>query len=431
MVSTQSACSLQQVPTASVDFIFTDPPYAEKVQYGELNFVWEAWLRLDTHWHGDEIIVNDVRGKTDADWSEMMGLAIAECWRVLRPGRWLSLCYHDTSEGTWALVQDMMAEAGFVPDRTDAALFIDAGQKSYNQYTADKVNKRDLVINFRKPKPGEAAAALTVSGEEDRTTFRDKVHVIIRDYLSANHGSTKDRVYDEVVSRMVRTGQMEAHDFDELLSQVAEPVRAEGAGERWYLRETEETRMDETEAAKEDAAAASVAALIGKTVADHPGAEGVHYSDLFEHFVYAVRDKPRRELADWLPDYFYKTEGGTWRPPDSEEERQAKADGRARGTNRRVKRYLSYMKQGLPVPEKESPGDATLAEWLRHCKRAGLYEQGKQLYEKGGLNLDALTEEAMVAADEDYQTCVRMLSREAATAKPKRGRRSDQESLEL
>jgi DNA modification methylase len=29
-------------PAISVDYIFTDPPYAGKVQYGELNFVWEA-----------------------------------------------------------------------------------------------------------------------------------------------------------------------------------------------------------------------------------------------------------------------------------------------------------------------------------------------------------------------------------------------------
>ena len=43
-----------------------------------------------------------------------MRQAMAECYRVLKPGRWLSLCYHDTSEGTWQLVQDIMAEVGFI-----------------------------------------------------------------------------------------------------------------------------------------------------------------------------------------------------------------------------------------------------------------------------------------------------------------------------
>src|SRR5262249_15526440 len=106
MISTQSAFDMTAIPTASIDYIFTDPPYANKVQYGELNFVWEAWLKADTRWHTDEIIINDVRGKTEADWTRMMFVAMAECYRVLKPGRWLSLCYHDSSEGTWALVQD-------------------------------------------------------------------------------------------------------------------------------------------------------------------------------------------------------------------------------------------------------------------------------------------------------------------------------------
>ena len=51
------------------------------------------------------------------------------------------------------------------------------------------------------------------------------MHSIIREYVAAHPGATKDRVYDEVVSRMVRSGQMHAHDFNELLSQVAEEVR--------------------------------------------------------------------------------------------------------------------------------------------------------------------------------------------------------------
>jgi len=37
-ISTQSAVDLSAIATGIVD-IFTDPPYAGKVQYGELNFV--------------------------------------------------------------------------------------------------------------------------------------------------------------------------------------------------------------------------------------------------------------------------------------------------------------------------------------------------------------------------------------------------------
>jgi hypothetical protein len=83
-----------------------------------------------------------------------------------------------------------------------------------------------------------------------------------------------------------------------------------------------------------------------------------------------------------------------------------------------VKRYIAQLEQGAVISDNERPNDATLAEWIRHCKRAGLYEQGKLLYEKGGLNPDNLSEEAMVNVEEDYQVCARMPARE--TSEPKR-----------
>src|SRR5690606_1033829 len=61
-ISTADSRSLD-IPSNSIDYIFTDPPYSDNVQYGELNYAWEAWLGVDTKWHEDEIIVNEVRGK--------------------------------------------------------------------------------------------------------------------------------------------------------------------------------------------------------------------------------------------------------------------------------------------------------------------------------------------------------------------------------
>ncbi len=415
-ISTQSATSLTEIPSNSVDYIFTDPPYADKVQYGELNFPWEVWLDFDTNWHSDEIIVNEIRGKSEADWADMMQQAMAECYRVLKPGRWISLCYHDTSEGTWALVQDLMAVVGFVPDTADTAVFIDSKKKSYNQNTADKVTKRDLVINFRKPKLHELAAVV-ISGDEDETTFSEKVHVIIRDYLIAHPGAKKDRIYDEVVSRMVRSGQMEAHNFDALLRQVAEPASDDQT--LWFLQHGDETKIDAAESAKEEKAAQIISNYIAQWLRKHPEQEGVHYSDIFEHYLYAVKDKPRRQLNDWLQDYFYATSAGTYRLPATEEEQAVKAQGRLTGTNRRIKRYLAYIQQVLPIPIAERPSNATLLEWIRHCRRSSLYEQGRLLFEKGGLDLDQLSEEQQVEVEEDYQICVHRIQSSIKEKKPK------------
>ncbi len=212
-ISTQSAVNLSLIPPNSIDYIFTDPPYGDKVQYGELNFIWEAWLDVDTTWHEEEIVVNDVRGRSTAESENRMRQALAECFRVLKPGRWLSLCYHDTSEGTWAFIQDIMAEVGFIVDKSDSTLFIGTSQKSFNQMTADKTTKRDLVLNFRKPKAGEFVITRLVDGR----TFVELGNQVIRDFLISHPGATKDRIYDDLVSRLVQVGKMEAHDFRALL----------------------------------------------------------------------------------------------------------------------------------------------------------------------------------------------------------------------
>ncbi len=441
-ISTQSATDMTAVPSNSIDYIFTDPPYADKVQYGELNFVWEAWLDFDTDWHDEEIIVNEVRGKTAADWAVMMKTAMSECYRILKPGRWLSLCYHDTSEGTWALVQDLMAEVGFVVDKSGSTLFIDAKQKSYNQRTADKATKRDLVINFRKPKAGEFVITRLIDGR----TFGELGAQVIRDFLTSHPGATKDRIYDELVSRMVQAGKMEAHDFNALLRSVAEEVQepvkenlfdnkepdlfGSHISSRWYLKETAD-EVDRAEQAKEDAAAARLEKYMTVHFRKHPEDVGVHFSELWEQNL-SIADRPRRLLADWITEYFFKTTDGTWRPPAHEQEREQKTALRQTGTLRRIKRFANALIDGVPVRDKDRPArDADLLDWLRQCRRAGLHEQGKAIYEKGGLNLANLTDEQQIEAEDDYRICVRRGGDEEA--KPKRKRRkmkSDEEQEE-
>jgi len=367
-------------------------------------------LGLDTHWHEKEIIVNATRHKGEEDWARRMRLAMGECYRVLKPGRWISLCYHDTSEGTWQLLQDVMTEVGFIPENVDEALYIDTDQKSYNQQRADKVTKRDLVINFRKPRPGEVTE-LSLLGDEDQATFIEKAQAILTEALQIHPGSTADRLYDTLVSRMVRRGEFERHNFEALLNGVAEPIGQQSnfsnkAPVRWYLRATAD-QIDEAESAKEAAAAERMERYMGKYLTENPEASGVHYSDLFEQYL-QVKDKPRRLLQEWLPEFFYKTTEGTWRPPISDEERDQKSTLRTTGALRRIKRFARALLEGVPPAPHDHPNNAaTAADWIRQCRRAGLYELGRAIYEKGGFAFGVLSEEAQLEVDEDYQICVR------------------------
>ena len=145
-----------------------------------------------------------------------MRWAMGECHRVLKPGRWLSLCYHDASARRWAMLQDLMRDAGFVIDSATAAGSIETGQKSFNQWTSDKSTKRNLVISFRKPRLGQRRPI------RPAIDFVAAVRQILRAYLAEHGPATKDRLYDALVSRLVCMGQMQSFDFENLLNSVAE-----------------------------------------------------------------------------------------------------------------------------------------------------------------------------------------------------------------
>ncbi len=410
VVSTQSAASLGGLPDASVDYVFTDPAYGDTVQYGELNFVWESWLGLNTHWHDQEIVVNEVRGQDEERWYRLMLAAMRESHRVLKPGRWLSLCYHDTSEGTWDLVQQLMEEAGFIPDTAEEAVAIDAIQKSYNQLQGDQVLKRDLVINFRKPYPGERPVRVRVAFAPGDTPelFEQKVITIVQAFLTKYPGSARDMIWDAVVSRLVRQGDMERHDFDAILQQVAAPNEA---GE-WHLTVDEAEDIGDSEAAKADAAAAALEKVIARHCED-TGSEGMDYSDILEWYVVQYRgDRPSRQLTDWLPDYLFQAPGGGYRNPASDAEREQKRMGRESGLNRLIRRYLR-----APASVEPAPDQASLCDWLRHCYRAGLYEEGCRLVDEGHIRLADLPAEAQGDVEDDAAMCRSRLRQRAEIAR--------------
>jgi hypothetical protein len=233
-------------------------------------------------------------------------------------------------------------------------------------------------------------------------------------------------LYDELVSRLVRKGQFERHDFEALLLSVAEPVSEArmanlfekeqpnlfGTHEvvRWYLKANADV-LDEAESAKEEAAARRLESFMQTYLAENPEELGVHYSDLFEQYL-PVKDKPRRLLQEWLPEFFFKTQSasgaGTWDPPADDQERAQLAGLRSGGLLRRIKRFGNALLDGVPPAERDKPESAaTLADWVRQCRRAGLFEIGRALYEKSGMRFDGLDEVRLIELEEDYQVCVR------------------------
>lgn len=149
VISTQSATRLC-IPNESVDYIFTDPPFGANRMYSELNYIWESWLRVTTE-DKLEAIENPARAKTLGDYRELLLECFKEYYRVLKPGRWITVEFSNTRALVWNTLQTVIGEAGFVVATVNG---LDKKQGSIEAYTSSIAVTKDLVISAYKPNGG-------------------------------------------------------------------------------------------------------------------------------------------------------------------------------------------------------------------------------------------------------------------------------------
>jgi 16S rRNA G966 N2-methylase RsmD len=149
-----------KVPTASVDYVFTDPPFGDYIPYSEINQVNELWLGGTTD-RASEIIVSQAQGKGVSDYGRMMGGVFSEVARVLAPGGIASVVFHSAKPEVWAAFTQAYASAGF---KVEAASFLDKSQSSFKQVVSDVSVKGDpLLLLSKDTKPSKAARRPTAS----------------------------------------------------------------------------------------------------------------------------------------------------------------------------------------------------------------------------------------------------------------------------
>lgn len=139
-------CADLRLPDACVDYIFTDPPFGENINYADLNFLVEAWHGVLTD-AAPEAIVDPAKHKGVHEYQDLMRRCFEEYHRVLKPGRWMTVVFSNSSNGIWRAIQEAMGTAGFVVADVRT---LDKKQGSYRQVTSSAV-KQDLVISVYKP----------------------------------------------------------------------------------------------------------------------------------------------------------------------------------------------------------------------------------------------------------------------------------------
>ena len=161
-VTTASTTASLGIPGNSVDYVFTDPPFGENIYYADLNFLVESWHRVLTN-AAPEAIVDRFKKKGLPEYQRLMQRCFEEYQRVLKPGRWITVVFHNSRNAVWTAIQEAILAAGFVVADVRT---MDKQQGSYRQVTSTAV-KQDLVISAYKPNDGlEERFTLTKGTEE-------------------------------------------------------------------------------------------------------------------------------------------------------------------------------------------------------------------------------------------------------------------------
>jgi len=160
-ITTQSLASVG-IPENSIDYVFIDPPFGDNLPYSELNFLWEAWLRVFTNSNNDAV-VSGSQQKDLTVYTKMMMDCLREAYRILKPGRWVTIEFHNSKNAVWTAIQEALGRAGFII--ADVSV-LDKGMKTKKQMHAKAVDK-DLVISAYKPNGGLERRFQLVAGSEE------------------------------------------------------------------------------------------------------------------------------------------------------------------------------------------------------------------------------------------------------------------------
>ena len=155
-----SADHLSHIEDATVDYVFTDPPFGSNIFYSDMSLFHEAWLGEITN-NTREAVVHTTgkrkNGSADRYRALLQG-AFSEAFRIIKPGRYMSVVFGNSSGQIWGLVQRSLRDAGFKAAPVHVAI-LDKGQRSVKGLNSgsEGVVTVDLILTVKKPAETESA----------------------------------------------------------------------------------------------------------------------------------------------------------------------------------------------------------------------------------------------------------------------------------
>ncbi len=221
-----SAEKLARLDDGSVDYVFTDPPFGSNIFYSDMNLFQEAWLGETTD-HAREAVVHTAgkrKNRSGKRYEELLRSAFSEAFRVLKPGRYMSVVFGNSSGRIRGLVQRALRDAGFRASPVHVAI-LDKGQRSVKGLSSgsEGVVTVDLIVTMRKPAKGEGTRkAATLSNGDTDALIREAINE-----MPADEARSPSHVHARILRTAIQKGMM----LDDLhLGDVLIALRRSGYG---------------------------------------------------------------------------------------------------------------------------------------------------------------------------------------------------------
>lgn len=389
-----SATDLPMIQTDSIDYVFTDPPFGSNIFYSDLNYLWEVWFENITKQEYEAVVhVKHKNKNTFVEYSILMVDSFKEIYRVLKPGRWASIVFHNSDDRIWQLILDAATKSGLELAEINA---FDKVQLSFKgmkgQKGEERVTNKDIVLNLRKPRPSDDTStnAHTRLAESEQRVLETVAEFLKTSPVPSER--TLQHIWNHVLYGMIREGIVDVSmaSLEEMLAYHYQTFKMVDG--RYYLR-GEAVVGGNVFNLQTDTDALT---WLSSVLSDQLLTTG-EIIPLWQKEIAHLTTVDAGRLDRLLEQNFWQDKKtGRWRNPTSEEREKmnAQVDLSAQAHLRVVHRYIEGDRD-------RQPDDHELSAWIRFCYSREFYSEAAVLFEH--INESQLD-------PEDYKTIKKMAS---------------------
>ncbi len=140
----KSSLKMTEIKPSSVDYLITDPPYGDTIQYSELSYIWNCWLEKEFEIE-NEVIINPVQNKGVNEYYDQLAAFIGEAKRVLKKDAYFTLAFHNKDLKIWISLAELIRDHGM--ELVDISSY-DTFGSPYNKNWAKFSPKSDFYVTF-------------------------------------------------------------------------------------------------------------------------------------------------------------------------------------------------------------------------------------------------------------------------------------------